>query len=157
LTLWCQGWTLVRSIFIFYFVRLPLYNKYSDYIVTFIFIHSVIICVVFFGAYMRCTWLCPLKPGVTDSVAEEEQVPITHPAKSYATLSLHLPLAQRPSSTIAARVVLELAMAGWSRSLAPALWSPSACGPSSSAWGRSTSAIAEPNPKLSCALLRLLS
>jgi hypothetical protein len=40
-------------------------NKYSDYIVTFISIHSVIICVVFFAAYMRCTWLCPLNPGVT--------------------------------------------------------------------------------------------
>jgi hypothetical protein len=33
--------------------------------VTFISIHSVIIYVVFFGACMRCTWLCPLKPGVT--------------------------------------------------------------------------------------------
>jgi hypothetical protein len=31
LTLWRQGWTLVRFIFIFYFVRLPLCNKYSDY------------------------------------------------------------------------------------------------------------------------------
>jgi hypothetical protein len=65
LTLWRQGWTLVRSIFIFYFVRLPQCNKYSYYIVTFISIHSVIICVVFFGAYMRCTQLCPLDPGVT--------------------------------------------------------------------------------------------
>jgi hypothetical protein len=52
-------------IFIFYFVRLSLCNKYSDDIVTFIFIHSVIICVVFFSAYMRCTRLCPLNPGVT--------------------------------------------------------------------------------------------
>jgi hypothetical protein len=42
---------------------LLLYNKYSDYFVTFISIHSVIIYVVFFGACMRCTWLCPLKPG----------------------------------------------------------------------------------------------
>jgi hypothetical protein len=33
---------------------------------TFISIHSVIIYVVFFGACMRCTRLCPLKPGVTD-------------------------------------------------------------------------------------------
>jgi hypothetical protein len=33
--------------------------------VTFISIHSVIICVVFFGACMRCTRLCSLKPGVT--------------------------------------------------------------------------------------------
>jgi hypothetical protein len=65
LTLWRQGWTLVRSIFIFYFVRLPLCNKYSDYIVTFIYIHYVIIYVVFFGACMRCTRLCPLNPGVT--------------------------------------------------------------------------------------------
>jgi hypothetical protein len=62
LTLWCQGWTLVRFIFIFYYVRLSLCNKYSDYIVTFFSIHSVIICVVFFGVYMRCTRLCPLKP-----------------------------------------------------------------------------------------------
>jgi hypothetical protein len=53
LTFWRQGWILVRSIFIFYFVRLPLYNKYSDYIVTFISIHSVIIYVVFFSACMR--------------------------------------------------------------------------------------------------------
>jgi hypothetical protein len=34
-------------------------------IVTFISIHSVIICVVFFGACMRCTRLCPLKLDVT--------------------------------------------------------------------------------------------
>jgi hypothetical protein len=47
LTLLRQGWTLVCFIFIFYFVRLPLFNKYSDVIVTFISIHSVIICVVF--------------------------------------------------------------------------------------------------------------
>jgi hypothetical protein len=63
LTFWCQRWILVQSIFIFYFVRLPLCNKYSDYIVTFISIHSVIIYVVFFGACMRCTRLCSLKPG----------------------------------------------------------------------------------------------
>jgi hypothetical protein len=65
LTLWRQGWTFVRSISIFYFVRLLLCNKYSDYIVTFISIHSVIIYVVFFGACMRCIRFCPLKPGVT--------------------------------------------------------------------------------------------
>jgi hypothetical protein len=48
LTYWCQGWSLVRFIFIFYFViRLSLCNKYSDVIVTFISIHSVIIYVVF--------------------------------------------------------------------------------------------------------------
>jgi hypothetical protein len=58
-----QGWSLVRFIFIFYFViRLPLCNKYSDVIVTFISVHFVIIYVVFFGACMRCTRLCSLKP-----------------------------------------------------------------------------------------------
>jgi hypothetical protein len=71
LTLWRQGCTLVHFIFIFYFVRLPLCNKYSDYIVTFISIHSVIMCVVFFGTYMRCTRLYPLNPGVTYVVSEE--------------------------------------------------------------------------------------
>jgi hypothetical protein len=68
-TLWRQGWTLVR--FIFYFVRLSLCNKYSDDIMTFISIYSVIICVVFFVAYMRCTRFCPLNPGVTEVVSEE--------------------------------------------------------------------------------------
>jgi hypothetical protein len=63
-----QGWSLVRFIFIFYFVRLPQCNKYSDVIVTFTSIHSVSICVVFFGAYMRCTRLCPLNPGVIEKL-----------------------------------------------------------------------------------------
>jgi hypothetical protein len=66
-TLRCQGWTLVRFIFIFYPVRLSLCNKYSNYIVTFISVNYVIICVVFFDAYMRCTRLCPLKSGVTQT------------------------------------------------------------------------------------------
>jgi hypothetical protein len=39
--------------------------------VTFISIHSVIIYVVFFGACMRCTRLCSLKPGVIEVVSEE--------------------------------------------------------------------------------------
>jgi hypothetical protein len=65
LTLWRQRWTLIWSIFIFYFVRLLLCNKYSDYIVTFISIHFVIIYVVFFNAYMRCIRLCLLNSGVT--------------------------------------------------------------------------------------------
>jgi hypothetical protein len=70
-TLWHQGWTLVRFISIFYFVRLPLCNKFFYDIVIFISIHYVIICVVFFGAYMRCTQLYPLNPGVTEVVSEE--------------------------------------------------------------------------------------
>jgi hypothetical protein len=71
LTFWRQGWILDPVIFIFYFVRLPPCNKYSDYIVTFISIHSVVIYVVFFGACMRCTRICSLKPGVTEVVSEE--------------------------------------------------------------------------------------
>jgi hypothetical protein len=71
LTYWRQRWILVRFIFIFYFVRVPQCNKYSDVIVTFISIHSVIIYVVFFGAFMRCTRLCPLNPGATEVVSEE--------------------------------------------------------------------------------------
>jgi hypothetical protein len=47
LTFWRQGWILDSVIFIFYFVRLPLCNKYSDVIVKFISIHSVNIYVVF--------------------------------------------------------------------------------------------------------------
>jgi hypothetical protein len=38
---------------------------------TFISMHSVIICVVFSGAYMRCTRLCSLNPGVTEVVSEQ--------------------------------------------------------------------------------------
>jgi hypothetical protein len=58
------------SIYIYIlFVRLPLCNKYSDYCDIY-HIHSLIIYVVFFGACMRCTRLCPLKPGVTEVVLE---------------------------------------------------------------------------------------
>jgi hypothetical protein len=70
LTFWRQGWILDPVIFIFYFVSLPLCNKYSDYIMTFISIHYVVIYVAFFGACMRCTRLCPLKPGVTPSIKD---------------------------------------------------------------------------------------
>jgi hypothetical protein len=60
---WRQGWSLVRFIFIFYFViRLPLCNKYSDVIVTFISILCYYICCLL-GACMRCTRFCSLKPG----------------------------------------------------------------------------------------------
>jgi hypothetical protein len=38
---------------------------------TFISIYSVIICVVFSDAYMRCTRLCSLNLGVTEVVLEE--------------------------------------------------------------------------------------
>jgi hypothetical protein len=38
---------------------------------TFISMHSVIICVVISSVYMRCTRLCSLKLGVTEVVLEE--------------------------------------------------------------------------------------
>jgi hypothetical protein len=38
---------------------------------TFISMHSVIICVVFSGAYMRCTWFCFLNLGVIEVVSEQ--------------------------------------------------------------------------------------
>jgi hypothetical protein len=61
---WFKRSHITRSldpfIFTIYFVRLPLCNKYSDFIMTFISIHSVIIYVVFFGVCMGCTWLVVL-------------------------------------------------------------------------------------------------
>jgi hypothetical protein len=55
-----------RSVYIYnLFCKSSLCNKHSDYIVTFISIHSVFIYIVFFGACMRRTRLCPLNPGVT--------------------------------------------------------------------------------------------
>jgi hypothetical protein len=38
---------------------------------TFISMHSIIICVVFSGACMRCTQLCLLNLGVTKVVSEQ--------------------------------------------------------------------------------------
>jgi hypothetical protein len=38
---------------------------------TFISMHSVIICVVFSGAYMRCTRLSSLNSGVTPAVSDQ--------------------------------------------------------------------------------------
>jgi hypothetical protein len=53
---------------------------------TFISIHSVIIYVVFFGACMRCTRLCPLKPGVTPMLPLEAPPapPLSAPAAGVA-------------------------------------------------------------------------
>jgi hypothetical protein len=51
-TLWRQGWTLVRYIFIFYFVRLPLCNEYSDVIVTFyLYTLCYYMCCLFWHIY----------------------------------------------------------------------------------------------------------
>jgi hypothetical protein len=54
----------IRSFYIYIlFLQVFRYVISTLIIVTFISIYSVIIYVVFFGAYMRCTRLCPLKPG----------------------------------------------------------------------------------------------
>jgi hypothetical protein len=67
---WRQGWIVDPVIFIFYLVRLPLCNKYSNYCDIYIYTLSYYICCLL-GACMRCTWLCSLKPGVTEVVSEE--------------------------------------------------------------------------------------
>jgi hypothetical protein len=60
-----QRRSLVRFIFIFYFViRLPLCNKYSDYCDIYLYTLCYYICCLL-GACMRCTWLCSLKSDVT--------------------------------------------------------------------------------------------
>jgi hypothetical protein len=122
--------------FIFYFVRLPLCNKYSDYIVTFISIYSVIIYVVSFGACMRCTRLCSLKPGVTsvlDAVLESVKTPPPTSAKASggkiddtkemvtaSTSSAHVEVG--PSKTAPKNLVEESLL---EKPLAPALEAPS--------------------------------
>jgi hypothetical protein len=74
LTFWRQGYILVPAIFIFYFIRLPLCNKYSDFIVTFISIHSVIIYVV--------------GEDPEQQLVGEGKCPLTHlcPTRSYNSL-----------------------------------------------------------------------
>jgi hypothetical protein len=69
LTFWHQGWILGPVLFIFYFVRLPLRNKYSDYCDIYLYTLCYFIwCLL--GACMRCTWLCSLKPGVTSLLSD---------------------------------------------------------------------------------------
>jgi hypothetical protein len=62
LSFWRQGWILDPVIFIFYFVRLPLCNKYSDYCDIYLYTLCYYICCLL-GACMRCIRLCSLKPG----------------------------------------------------------------------------------------------
>jgi hypothetical protein len=51
LTFWRQGWILVRSIFIFYFVRLLLCNKYSDYCDIYLYTLCYYICCLLWRMY----------------------------------------------------------------------------------------------------------
>jgi hypothetical protein len=51
LTFWRQGWILDPIIFIFYFVRLPLCNKYSDYFDIYLYTLYYYICCLLWRMY----------------------------------------------------------------------------------------------------------
>jgi hypothetical protein len=51
LTFWRQGWILDPFIFIFYFVRLPLCNKYSDYCDIYLYTLCYYICCLLWRMY----------------------------------------------------------------------------------------------------------
>jgi hypothetical protein len=51
LTFWRQGWNLDPFIFIFYFVRLPQCNKYSDYCDIYLYTFCYYICCLFWRMY----------------------------------------------------------------------------------------------------------
>jgi hypothetical protein len=51
LTFWRQGWILDPVIFIFYFVRLPLCNKYSDYCDIYLYTLCYYICYLLWRMY----------------------------------------------------------------------------------------------------------
>jgi hypothetical protein len=54
---------------------------------TFISRHSVIICVVFSGAYMRCTRLCSLNPGVTPVQVSHDTLQFRRPSLPHSLCS----------------------------------------------------------------------
>jgi hypothetical protein len=51
LTFWRQGWILDPVIFIFYFLRLPLCNKYSDYCDIYLYTLCYYICCLLWRMY----------------------------------------------------------------------------------------------------------
>jgi hypothetical protein len=51
MTFWRQGWILDPDIFIFYFVRLPLCNKYSDYCDIYLYTLCDYICCLLWRMY----------------------------------------------------------------------------------------------------------
>ena len=57
-------------IYLYFVISLPLCNKYSDVIDIYLYTLCYYMCCLL-GACMRCTRLCPLKPGVTEVVSEE--------------------------------------------------------------------------------------
>ena len=71
LTLLRQGRSLVRFIFIFYFVRLPLCNKYSDYCDIYLYTLCDYICCLLWRMYGMHPALSLKARGVTEVVSEE--------------------------------------------------------------------------------------
>jgi hypothetical protein len=66
-----QGWILDPVIFIFYFVRLPLYNKYSDYCDIYLYTLCYYISCLLWRMYETHPDLSLKAPGVTEVVSEE--------------------------------------------------------------------------------------
>jgi hypothetical protein len=65
LTFWRQGWILDPIIFIFYFVRLPLCNKYSDYCDIYLYTLCYYICCLLWSMYETHPALSLKARGVT--------------------------------------------------------------------------------------------
>jgi hypothetical protein len=71
LTFWRQGWILDPAIFIFYFVRLPLCTKYSDYCDIYLYTLCDYICCLLWRMYEMHPALSLKARGVTEVVSEE--------------------------------------------------------------------------------------
>ena len=65
LTFWRQGWMLDPFLFIFYFVRLPLCNKYSDYCDIYLYTLCYYICCLLWHMYEMHPALFLKARGVT--------------------------------------------------------------------------------------------
>jgi hypothetical protein len=65
LTFWRQGWILDPAIFIIYFVRLPLCNKYSDYCDIYLYTLYDYICCLLWRMYEMHPALSLKARGVT--------------------------------------------------------------------------------------------
>jgi hypothetical protein len=66
LTFWRQGWILDPVIFIFYFVRLTLCNKYSDYCDIYLYTLCYYICCLLWRIYEMHPALSLKAQGVTE-------------------------------------------------------------------------------------------
>jgi hypothetical protein len=65
LTFWRQGWILDPVIFVFYFVRLPLCNKYSNYCDIYLYTLCYYICCLLWRMYEMHPALSLKARGVT--------------------------------------------------------------------------------------------